>query len=65
MINTEIILNTFLGMVVYRIILGWIGSVIIKMVMNTDTGDEFSKEVKKTFKEKIKQKENEQSTDRS
>lgn len=53
-INGEIILNVWLAMLIYNIILRALGTVIMNAIMRGKTGDE----IKKTFKERLEQEKN-------
>ena len=58
MIDTTIILNVLIGMFLYNLILKSIGVAIVKSMLNTKAGAEASTEVRKKFKERLKEQEN-------
>lgn len=57
--NIEIITSVIIGMAIYNMILKSIGIAFLKVILNTKTGQEKSKEVRKTFEERLKEKQEE------
>jgi hypothetical protein len=59
MVNLEVIVNVLIAMFVYNIIIKAISAVLIKQIFDTKAMQDATKEVKKTFAEKLAEKENE------
>lgn len=62
MINTEIIFNVIIGLLLYNVFVSWIAASIGKVIIRNYLEKESTKAVKKTFaeamEEKIKEREN-------
>jgi len=57
-IDINLIGNFLIALIIYNMILRSIGSIILKEMLKSKKGKEATEEVRKTFKERLEEKEN-------